>query len=121
MVVGAQGRMGHEVRAALEAEPSLALAGALERPGHPDLGSTLAEGVVLRDDPKAALEGCRVAIDFSIPEATLANLAVAADAGVAYVTGTTGFDEAGERQLELFADRIPLLHAPMAFECHHCR
>ncbi len=112
MVVGAQGRMGHEVRAALEAEPSLALAGALERPGHPDLGSTLAEGVVLRDDPKAALEGCRVAIDFSIPEATLANLAVAADAGVAYVTGTTGFDEAGERQLELFADRIPLLHAP---------
>ena len=112
MVVGAQGRMGLEVRAALASEPSLAFVGALERPGHPELGQALAEGVVLRDDPKTALEGCRVAIDFSIPTSTLANLRAAADAGVAYVTGTTGFDEAGLRQIALFAERIPVLHAP---------
>lgn len=112
MVVGAEGRMGHEIRAALEDEPTLVFAGALERPGHPDLGATLPGGVVLRDDPKAALEGCRVAIDFSIPTATLANLRAAADAGIAYVTGTTGFDEAGKREIERFAEQIPVLHAP---------
>jgi len=112
MVVGAQGRMGHEVRAALADEPALVLAGALERPGHPDLGTTLEEGIVLRDDPRSALEGCRVAIDFSLPDSTLANLAVAAERSVAYVTGTTGFDEAGRRALAGFADRIPVLHAP---------
>jgi 4-hydroxy-tetrahydrodipicolinate reductase len=112
MVVGAEGRMGLEVRAALEGEPSLRFAGALERPGHARIGETLSEGVVLRDDPKAALEGCRVVIDFSVPTSTLANLRAAADAGVAYVTGTTGFDEAGRGEIEHFAERIPVLHAP---------
>ena len=113
MVVGAQGRMGLEVRAALEGQPSLHFAGALERSGHPDLGQTLAPGVVLKDDPKAALEGCGLAIDFSIPTATLTNLRAAAEAegGVTYVTGTTGFDEAGLREIAHFSERIPVLHA----------
>lgn len=110
MIVGALGRMGLEVRAALEAEPRLRFAGALERPGHPDCGKTIAPGVVLADDPKRALSGCGVAIDFSVPEATLANLRAAADAGVAYVTGTTGFDAAGRREIERFAERIPVIH-----------
>lgn len=112
MVVGAQGRMGLEVRTALDSMPDLEFAGALERPGHPDVGRSIAEGVVLHDDPKLALEGCRIAIDFSIPEATLKNLRAAADAGVAYVTGTTGFDAKGRREIEAFAERIPVLHAP---------
>ncbi len=67
MVVGAQGRMGLEVRAALAAEPRLRFAGALERPGQPEIGQMLAPGVVLQDDPKRALSGCGVAIDFSVP------------------------------------------------------
>jgi 4-hydroxy-tetrahydrodipicolinate reductase len=112
MIVGALGRMGLEVRAALEGEPSLHFAGALEREGHDGLGQTLSEGIRLQDDPKAALEGCGVAIDFSIPTATIANLHAAADAGVAYVTGTTGFDEAAKREIVHFAERIPVLHAP---------
>lgn len=112
MVVGAMGRMGLEVRSALEDEPRLHFAGALERVGHDEVGQTLPEGVRLQDDPKAALEGCGVAIDFSVPAATIANLRAAADAGVAYVTGTTGFDEAGKREISHFAERIPVLHAP---------
>lgn len=116
MVVGAQGRMGLEVRAALSGEPSLRFAGALERSGHADIGATLegsaGERVILRDEAKAALEGCGVAIDFSIPAATLVNLRAAADAGVAYVTGTTGFDEAGMAEIAVAAERIPVLHAP---------
>lgn len=112
MVVGAEGRMGLEIRAALENEPSLRFAGALERPGHERVGDTLADGIVLQDDPKRALEGCGVAIDFSIPTATLTNLRAAADAGVAYVCGTTGFDEAGKAEIARMAERIPVLHAP---------
>jgi 4-hydroxy-tetrahydrodipicolinate reductase len=104
--------MGLEVRATLQNEPTLHLAGALERAGREDLGQTLPEGVVLQDDPKAALEDCGVVIDFSIPKSTIANLRVAADAGVAYVTGTTGFDEAQTREIAHFAERIPVLHAP---------
>jgi 4-hydroxy-tetrahydrodipicolinate reductase len=112
MVVGAEGRMGLEVRAALEREPALRFAGALERPGHPRVGQTLVDGVVLQEEPKRALAGCGVAIDFSIPASTLANLQAAADAGVAYVTGTTGFDEAGREAIARFAEQIPVIHAP---------
>ena len=120
MVVGAEGKMGLEIRAALEAEPSLQLAGALERPGHPQVGEAvsggasdgLAVGVVLHEDPKRALEGCGVAIDFSVPTATLANMRAAADVGVAYVTGTTGIDEAGMAEIARHAEQIPVLHAP---------
>lgn len=110
MIVGALGRMGQEVRGALAAEPRLRFAGALERPGHPDAGREIAPGVVLADDPKRALAGCGVAIDFSVPASTLANLRAAADAGVAYVTGTTGFDAAGLAEIGRIAERIPVLH-----------
>jgi len=112
MVVGAQGRMGLEIREALELEPSLRFAGALERPAHEEIGKILPGDVRLESDPKKALEGCGVAIDFSIPASTLTNLRAAADAGVAYVTGTTGIDEAGQREIAHFAERIPVIHAP---------
>ena len=60
LVVGALGRMGECVRTALADEPSLRLAAALEAPGHPGLGDTLAGGVRVTDDPKAALRDGRV-------------------------------------------------------------
>jgi len=112
LVVGARGRMGECVRAALARDPELRLGAALELPGHPDLGQTLEHGVVLVDDPEAALRGCDVAIDFSSPPSTLATLQLAAAQGVAYVTGTTGFSEAGRRELERFSERIAIVHAP---------
>lgn len=112
LVVGAAGRMGERVRAAVEDEPGLALAAALEAPGHPRVGERLSGGVVLGDDPKSALEQSEVAIDFSTPEATLAMLRMAADAGVAYVTGTTGLSDAQRAELETLAARVPVLHAP---------
>lgn len=110
MVAGAQGKMGLEVRAALALEPRLRFAGALERAGHPEVGREVAPGVVLEDDPKRALANAQVAIDFSIPAATLANLRAAADAGVAYVTGTTGFDAAGLAEIARLAERTAVLH-----------
>jgi 4-hydroxy-tetrahydrodipicolinate reductase len=112
LVVGACGRMGERVRAALAEEPSLRLAAALEAPGHPQLGTEIAPGVKLTDDAKAALSGCDVAIDFSRAAASLAVLKAAADAGVASVLGTTGFSEAERAELALAARRIPVLHAP---------
>lgn len=110
-VVGALGRMGAAVRAAVDLSPDLALCGALEGPGHPGLGTELAAGVVVRDDPKGVFQACDVAIDFSVPAATLANLRAAAEAGVAYVTGTTGFDTAGKALIASHAERIPVVHA----------
>jgi 4-hydroxy-tetrahydrodipicolinate reductase len=112
LVVGAMGRMGEAVRAALAGEPTLVLHAALEARGHPAVGREIAPGVVLADDPKQALAGCDVAIDFTVPAATIATLRVAADLGVAYVAGTTGLGEDERAELALLARRIPILHAP---------
>ncbi len=112
LVVGALGRMGRMVRRAISDEPGLEVAAGLERSGHPELGSRIEGGATILADPTTALSGCDVAIDFSIPESTLENLRAAANAGVAYVTGTTGFDAAGRKEIETLAARIPVIHAP---------
>ncbi len=103
--------MGEMVRQAIARHPGLVVGGALERPGHPQLGSEV-DGVRLTDDPAEAFSGCDVVIDFSLPASTLANLKIAADAGVAYVTGTTGVDAAGLEQIRKLAERVPVVHAP---------
>lgn len=109
VVAGPTGRMGQllceEVRAA-----GLVLAGALERPGHPRLGETIA-GAKITDDVDAALAGADVYIDFTAPEATIALAARAAGKGVAGVIGTTGIDAAGQAALETSARKIPLVVA----------
>ncbi len=111
-VVGAAGRMGERIRHWTEAHPDLELAAALEAPGHPQLGMEIAPGVVLESNPKAAFAGVDVAIDFTTPSATLASLAAAADAGVPYVTGTTGFSPAESAEIAQFARGIGVIHAP---------
>ncbi|MGI9430683.1 MAG: 4-hydroxy-tetrahydrodipicolinate reductase, partial [Myxococcota bacterium] len=91
LVVGAMGRMGERVRAALADHPTLSLGAAVERPGHPDLGRELAAGILLGDDGAAALGSVDAAIIFATPDATLELLRRAADAGVPCAVGTTGF------------------------------
>jgi len=109
-VVGALGRMGAAVRAAVAADPEARLAALLEGPGHPGLGSER-DGLAVGADPAAALAAADVAIDFSVPEATLAALAAAAEAGTPYVLGTTGFTPEQRAEVERAARRIPVVQA----------
>jgi len=111
LVVGALGRMGECVREALLREPTLVLGAGLENAGHPGLGSELEEGVVVTADVAAALASCDVVIDFSVPAATSAIAAQAAETGTAYVTGTTGFSAAETAALDALGKRIPLVRA----------
>lgn len=110
-VVGALGRMGERVRAAVAAEPGLVLGAALEAPGHPELGCKLEDEVVLSSDLEAALPGCDLAIVFATPAATLSCLRVAAEHDVACAVGTTGFEPGDEAQLEGLAGKVPIVRA----------
>jgi 4-hydroxy-tetrahydrodipicolinate reductase len=74
-VLGAKGRMGSEVVRAVEAAEDLELGPAY------DLGDAL------------DLSGVDVAVDFTHPDAVMANLEACIEAGVHAVVGTTGFDE----------------------------
>lgn len=111
LVVGALGRMGERVRAALEGHPALSLRAALEAPGHPRLGHEIAPGVRLEDDPGTALERCDVAIVFANPAGSLELLRAASDRGVPCVVGTTGFDEEQQAELEALGGKLPLVVA----------
>jgi 4-hydroxy-tetrahydrodipicolinate reductase len=112
LVVGAMGRMGERVRAAISEAPQLEIGAALEARGHPSLGSAIGRAIKITDDPKAALDGCDVAIDFTTPAATLQVMRAAAESGVAYVCGTTGFSDPERAEIGDLAARIPIVHAP---------
>jgi 4-hydroxy-tetrahydrodipicolinate reductase len=97
VVAGAGGRMGHEILRAVSQAPGMVVAGALEAPGHPDLGKdagTLAGlkplGVLLSDDPLPLLAKADAVIDFTIPRVSVELAALAAQAHIVDVIGTTG-------------------------------
>ncbi len=109
LLLGAMGRMGDRVRAALAEDAGLALAAAIEAPGHPALGSELAPGVKLSADLAAALPGADVAIAFATPAASLALVRAAAERGLPCVVGTTGLGADGEREIEALAKRCAVI------------
>jgi 4-hydroxy-tetrahydrodipicolinate reductase len=89
------GRMGHEVEAVLGerghevarvVDP--AVAGSHRTGGHATAGDLYATKVT-----PEALAGCDVAIEFSLPDAVVENVAAYAAAGVPAVIGTTGWLE----------------------------
>lgn len=110
-VIGAGGRMGAFVLRAVEADDELSVGAALDRAAHPDLGKEVSPGVALSADPAAALDACRVTIDFSTPDATLAALREAAPRGVASVIATTGFSPEGRAEIDEAAKRTPIVMA----------
>ncbi len=100
VVVGASGRMGQMlVRTVLESSRAR-LVGAVERAGHGWVGRDLGEamgagplGLAVTDDALEAFAGARAVLDFTTPAATVEFAALAAQARLVHVIGTTGLDE----------------------------
>ncbi|MCC7261122.1 MAG: 4-hydroxy-tetrahydrodipicolinate reductase [Candidatus Latescibacteria bacterium] len=97
IVCGLGGQMGQRLANLIFQSEDLELVGATERPGSPLLGrdigeacGRLATGRKVSADLASIVAGAQVVIDFTAPEATLANGPVCAAAGVAMVVGTTG-------------------------------
>jgi 4-hydroxy-tetrahydrodipicolinate reductase len=89
IIAGAAGRMGRALIDAISKDAHFTLAGALEAHGHPDLGKDMG-GVMLTDDAKALVGHADVIIDFTAPKVSVALAALAADAKIAHIIGTTG-------------------------------
>lgn len=100
VVAGAAGRMGRMLVQAIHASAGATLVGALERPGSPALGQDAgalagvgALGVAISDDPLKLLATADGVIDFTTPATTVELAAIAAQARIAHVIGTTGLGE----------------------------
>lgn len=94
-IIGAAGRMGIAVAAAVDAHAEAALAGGVDAGG--DLPALAADSDVL--------------IDFSAPSALAANLDAAAAAGTPIVIGTTGLGDTHRQAIDATAARIAVLQA----------
>jgi len=102
VIAGAAGRMGCRLVALIQEEPDLRLAAALEAPGHPALLKDAGEvagvgklGVSLIADPEGALARDRILIEFSVPDASLGHLRMAA-----------------RQEIDRLAREIPILLSP---------
>jgi len=117
-VAGASGRMGRMLIEAIRASDHCTLAGALDVPSSPGIGSDataflgMASGVPITSDLRAGLQHADVLIDFTRPEGTLAHLQVCAQLGVKAVVGTTGFSDAQKADIAAFAKRTAIVMAP---------
>ncbi|WMS44989.1 4-hydroxy-tetrahydrodipicolinate reductase [Acuticoccus sp. MNP-M23] len=114
-VVGAAGRMGRVLIAAVHAHEGMTLGAATERAGADGVGAdagTLAGvgelGVAVADDASAFAD-CAAVLDFTSPAASTALVSQLAEMGVAHIVGTTGFSADEDAAFASAADRIAVV------------
>src|SRR5262245_43609268 len=116
VVAGAGGRMGRTLIKAIAEGKGLALAGAVEEPGSPLIGSDAGEpagspatGVAVTADASALAGKADGVIDFTVPKATAALLAVTAKAGLVHIIGTTGLSAQEDAAVKKAAEKAVIV------------
>ncbi|MEM9678165.1 MAG: 4-hydroxy-tetrahydrodipicolinate reductase [Pseudomonadota bacterium] len=109
-VVGAAGRMGRTLIRAVAETEGVVLSGAIEREGAADIGSDSGElaglganGIAVTDDALGVFAASDGVIDFTIPAASVAFSALAAQARIVHVIGTTGCSPQDEERFDAAA------------------
>src|SRR6202000_954389 len=104
IVAGAGGRMGRALTRVISETSGAVVTGALEAPGSELLGKDAgvlaglpANGVLLSADLWTLSAHADGILDFTVPGATIANVAIAAQRGLVPVIGTTGLSGSAER------------------------
>lgn len=117
-VLGAAGRMGRMLAAAVDEAEGAVLAAVSEHPGHPwagrDYGEALggpARGLVVETDPVEVFAKIDGALDFTAPEAAVAHAELAAQAHATFVVGATGFTPAQLAAFSAAARHAPIIRA----------
>ncbi len=119
VIHGAGGRVGREVARMALGDADVRLAGCLDRPDHPllgtDIGAACGAGacdVLVCASPSDVPLNSAVVIDFSSPAATMALADAVGAKGRGLVVGTTGLDREHMERLEQSARHMPVLVSP---------
>ncbi len=117
-IIGASGRMGKNLIAAVDQTEGLKVSAAIERPESSLIGSDAGElagigklGVSIVGSIESAVDDFDVLIDFTTPATTVHNLDVCVEHGKKIVIGTTGFDDAGLAAIDRAAEKIAVIFA----------
>ncbi|NEU57580.1 4-hydroxy-tetrahydrodipicolinate reductase [Halorussus sp. MSC15.2] len=111
-VTGATGQMGRAVLDAASARKDVSVAFAVNRdPADEESVGEVSVEPAREFDRLVAERDPDVIVDFTGPASSQNYVAVAAEAGVASVVGTTGFDDEGEAALRELAEYAPVLKA----------
>jgi 4-hydroxy-tetrahydrodipicolinate reductase len=112
IVAGAGGRMGRALTRVISETPGAVLAGALEAPGSELLGKDAgvlaglpANGVELSADLWTMSANADAILDFTVPGATIANVAIAAERRLVHVIGTTGLSVSDDAVIQSVTSR----------------
>src|SRR6202041_4146493 len=112
IVAGAGGRMGRALTRVIAETPGAVLAGALEAPGSELLGKDAgmlaglpANGVLLSADLWSLSKDADGILDFTVPGATIANVAIAAQLGLVHIIGTTGLSASDDAVIRSVTSR----------------
>ncbi len=119
IVTGASGRMGGRILALAKDADDFQVVGATERSGHPAIGRDAGDvagvgpmGVKIGNSLSEVIMGANVIIDFTAPEASIAHLRAASDAGVSIVVGTTGLSKEHVEEARRLAAKMPCVISP---------
>ena len=109
-VVGAAGRMGRALTSVIYETPGCAVAGGTEVKGSSAVGADMGElagigplGIKITDDPLQFVLDLDAILDFTAPVASVEFAALAAQARIVHVIGTTGMSAEDEEKLKAAA------------------
>lgn len=108
-VTGATGRMGRAVITAAVERPDATVALAFNRTPSENKVAGVRIRPVKELQPLLDRYHPNVLIDFSAPESAVKYGSIAADAGIPFVTGTTGFSETQRGDLQELSSVVPIL------------
>jgi 4-hydroxy-tetrahydrodipicolinate reductase len=112
IVAGAGGRMGRALTRVIGATRGAVVTGALEAPGSELLGKDAGvlaglpeSGIKLSADLWSLSKDADGILDFTVPGATIANVAIAAERGLVHVIGTTGLSASDDAVIKSVTSR----------------
>lgn len=117
-VAGASGRMGRMLIEAIQNADDMVLAGALDVPGSPGIGTDAAaflgkpSDVVIESDLAKGLANADILIDFTRPEGTLKHAEYCAAHGIKMVVGTTGLEADHKAAIGAAAQKTAIMFSP---------
>jgi 4-hydroxy-tetrahydrodipicolinate reductase len=109
IIIGALGRMGVEIAKAAGEDADTRVAGCVEYPGHPKIGTDLDGVKICSSVDEISIRDNAVVIDFSSIQSTRANLQRAAEWKLPVIVGTTGLEEGDFAVAKDAAAKIPVL------------